>query len=158
MRKIPKSIKEYTANARYYLESAKKFPTPTCDAVKILLLLTAKENIKIAEEMLSIWIRKDKQNKKLFKSHQYKFSGSKHSIERIVFNKNAQQKETISYKTGHQFKELYQICKYGLKNGSKDISSIFKRGWDSESFEIGLYLNVKHMEEKLEEYEKLLAK
>jgi len=74
MKKIPKSVKDYISNAKYYLEAANQFPSPTRDAVKISLLLTARENIKIAEEELHTWAQGSKPTKDLYKSHYKKKS------------------------------------------------------------------------------------
>ena len=68
MKKIPKSVKAYISNARYYLESANQFPPLIRDGVRILLLLTARENIKIAEEELHAWVQGLEPSKNLYRA------------------------------------------------------------------------------------------
>lgn len=157
MKKIPKSVKEYISNARYYFEAANQFPSPTRDAVKILLLLTARENIKVAEEELHAWAQGSKPTKDLYKSHAYKLRDIRdsYSIDRIILGKRGTPAKTISYKSGTDFEKLHQICRYGLKGDSKDLSSIFARGWHSDAFERALISKINWEEMMVKIYEEL---
>ena len=89
MKRIPKSVKEHISNARYHLEAANQFPSPIRDADKISLLLTARENIKIAEEELHAWAQGAKPTEDLYKSHAYKLRDVRdtYSIKRIILGK-----------------------------------------------------------------------
>lgn len=158
MEKIPKTVKEYISNARYYLEAANQFPSPTRDAVKIFLLLTARENIKLAEEELHAWARGSKPTKDLYMSHSYKLRdvGDSYSIDRIILEKPDSPVKTVSYKSGADFKKLHQICRYGLSsNDTKDIATIFSRGWHSEAFERSLISKINWEEMMVKIYESL---
>ena len=157
MKKIPKSVKEHISNAHYYLKAANKFPSPTFDAVRISLLLTARENIKIAEEELHAWAQGSKPAKDLYKSHAYKLRDVRdsYSIDRIILGKPGTKAKTITYKSGKDFEKLYQICRYGLRGDSKQLDLIFKRGWNSDAFERALISKIKWEEAAIGMYENL---
>ena len=140
MTQIPKHIKDYASNANYYIEAAEKFTYPSHQAVR-LLLLTAWENIKIAEEELSGWAQKTLPSEKLYRSHEYKLRKSP-LIDNIIV-KSTGIAETTTYATDAQFKQLHQICRYGTKTGSKELSKIFKRGWFLDDFERSLVSKIK---------------
>jgi GTPase Era involved in 16S rRNA processing len=156
MKKIPNSVKDYISNSNYYLEATKFFPSPTCDAVKILLLLTAWENIKIAEEELHSWAQQTKPAELLYKSHAYKFRDVRKSksIDRIIILPSGTAK-TISYSTGTQFEKLFQICRYGLNGDKKELALIFKTGWFTDDFERFLISKIKWEEMMVKIYEEL---
>lgn len=157
MKKISASVKEHISNARYYLDAANKFPSPTRDAVRILLLLTARENIKIAEEELHAWAQGSKPTKDLYKSHAYKLRDVRdsYSIDRIILGTPGTPAKTVSYKSGADFEKLHQICRYGLKGNSKDLSSIFSQGWHSDAFERALISKIGWEEMMVKIYEGL---
>ena len=154
-KKIPNSIKDHLSNANCYLESAKKFPYPTCDAVRMLLLLTAWENMKIAEEELSAWVRQTTPSKKLYRSHAYKFQKAP-QIDRIILGPRGTSPETIIYASDSDFEELISICRYGPKTGSKDLTSIFKRGWNLDTFQNSLIDRINWENTTVKMYEDLM--
>lgn len=155
MRKIPTSIKDHISNAHYYLEAANKFPPPTRDAIHILLLLTAWENIQIAQEELSAWAQQTITSKKLYKSHAYKFEKARKSITRIILGPPGTPARTIEYSSSTDFEKLILICRYGLKTGSKELANIFERGWHSDAFERSLINKIGWEEMMIEVYESL---
>ena len=157
MKKIPKSVKAYISNARYYLESANQFPPLIRDGVRILLLLTARENIKIAEEELHAWVQGLEPSKNLYRSHAYKLRDVRdsYSIKRIILGKRGTPPKTVSYRSGSDFEKLHQICRYGLNGDSKDLSSFFARGWHTNAFERALISKIEWEEIMVKTYEEL---
>jgi len=156
MKKIPNSVKDHISNANYYLDATKPFPSPKCDAVRVLLLLTAWENIKIAEEELHSWAQQTKPAEELYKSHAYKFRDVRKSksIDRIIILSSGTAK-TITYATGTRLGKLIEICRYGLNGGEKELASIFSKGWYSDDFERSLVSKIKWEETMVKIYEKL---
>ena len=157
MRKIPTSVKDHISNANYYLNAANKFPSPACDAVKILFLLTSWENIQTAEEELHSWAQRTTPAKELYKSHAYKFRniGKSKSIDRIIVGSNGKSK-TITYHSGSDFQKLLFICRYGPREGSKDLGLLFGRGWFCDDFERSLVSKIKWEETSIKMFESLL--
>ena len=158
MRSIPKSIKEHISNANYYFEAANRIPPRFFVAVRILLILTAWENVQIAEEELSAWAQRTKPTKKLYTSHAYKFRNVRKSksIDKIVINSQGKV-DTTSYATDSDFEQLLQICRYGPKAGNKELGVVFKTGWFSDDFERVLASKIKWEENIVEMYENLLS-
>ena len=154
MKKIPKSIKDHISNAHCYLDSANKFPHPTCDAVRMLLLLTAWENIQIAEEELHSWVQKTTPSKKLYRSHAYKFHKAK-PIERIILGPKGTPAQTIVYSSDTDFEKLISMCRYGPRTGSKDLILLFKKGWDLDTFQNSLINKINWEEAAIKMYESL---
>lgn len=154
MRKIPISVKDHVSNARYYLKAASKFPSPTCDALHILLLLTAWENIQIAKEELSAWAQQTIPSKKLYKSHAYKFQKA-NPIIRIILGPPGTPAQTITYSSDTDFEKLISTCRYGAKTGSKELATLFERGWHSDAFERSLINKIGWEEMMIEVYESL---
>lgn len=156
MRKVPTSIKDHVSNARYYLEAGDEFPSPTRDAVRILLLLTAWENIQIAKEELSAWARKDIPSEKLYKDHAYKFRKAPPPlITRVISGPQGTPAKTKTYSSGADFRRLLSLCRYGHKTGSKQLGSIFKRGWHLSSFRNSLIRKIEWEEMMINAYEGL---
>lgn len=155
MRKIPTSIKDHISNARYYLEAGDKFPSPTRDAVLILLLLTAWENIQIAKEELSAWAQKDIPSKKLYRDHAHKFGKASSLITRVILGPQGTPAKTETYSSGADFKRLLSLCRYGYKGDSRQLDSIFKRGWHLNSFRNSLIRRIEREEMMINIYEGL---
>ncbi|MBU6370886.1 MAG: hypothetical protein KGH93_00080 [Patescibacteria group bacterium] len=154
-KKIPKDITDRIANARYYLDASRKLPFRSYTGLKILSLLTAWENLTIAEEEMSAWIRKIPVSKKLYKSHVYKLKNVRKPIERIVI-KNGRAHTTI-YANGTELNKLLSICRYGSKSCSKNIEEIFVgREWITDEFERGLESRISWEEMSVKMFEKLL--
>lgn len=154
MKKIPNSIYDHILNAHHYLKSANKFPYPSDDAVRMLLLLTAWENIKIAEEELSAWAQQTTPSKKLYRSHAYKFQKAQ-PIERIILGPRGTPAQTVTYSSDIDFEKLISICRYGPKTGSKDLTSIFERGWNLDTFQNSLISKINWEETAIKMYEGL---
>lgn len=137
MKKIPKHIEDYASNANYYIEASEKFVYPNHQAVKLLLLLTAWENIKIAEEELSAFIQKTIPVKELHKSHAYKFIKAP-GIARVEVRSKGMKAINTFYKSPEDFEKLIYICRYGPKSGQRNLNLIFKNGWFLDHFENSL--------------------
>lgn len=154
---LPISIKEHISNANYYLNAEGKIPSRTFDAIRISLLLTAWENVQIAEDELSSWVECTPLVQKLYKSHAYKFRNVRKSksIDQISINLQGKA-ETTTYATGDDFKRLLQICRYGFETGTKELSKIFKTDWYFEEFKRALISKIKSREKIVEIYENLL--
>jgi hypothetical protein len=154
MNAIPASVKEHISNARYYLEAADKFPPPTRNAVHILLLLIAHENIEQAKEELSSWAQKTSPNEKLYKSHAYKFKKVR-PIQQIILGERGTTPKTNTYSSVADFQRVLSICRYGPKTGSKSLELIFCRGWFTDEFRNSLISKIKWEEMMVGIYEKL---
>src|SRR3972149_7645369 len=92
------SIKDRISNARYFLEAADKHPSPTKDAVHILLLLIGWENIALAREELSAWANKSNIAKDIYKSHVKKLERLP-GVTRITIDKKGKPHEK-EYRSG----------------------------------------------------------
>ena len=134
--KMPKSIREHTSNAEYYLSAANKHPTPTRNAVQILLLLIGWENIVIADEELNAWVRKEGVASAVYKSHARKLKDIPEVI-KVIINSNGKGKK-ISFSSGRKFKKLRLMCQYGLNTGNKAVADLFKSGWHTDKLRNGL--------------------
>ncbi|MFA6376402.1 MAG: hypothetical protein WCX69_03320 [Candidatus Paceibacterota bacterium] len=156
MSNVPISIKDHIANARYYLKAADKFPSPVQDGVCILLLLIAQENIQLAREELSNWAKQTTPNKKLYKSHAYKFRKARPITQIYVGRGDDLYTKTITYKNGVDFEKLFSICRYGPKTGRKELASIFNSGWHLDSFRNSLINNIEWGELMVRIHENLL--
>ena len=119
--------------------------------------MTARENIKIAEEELHAWAQGSNPAKDLYKSHAYKLRDIResHSIDRIILGPPGTSAKTVTYKSGADFEKLHQICRYGLKGSSKDLASVFTRGWHSDAFERSLINKIGWEDMMIKIYEKL---
>ncbi len=157
MKKIPSSVKDHISNTRYYIQAANSLPTRKWNAIRILLLLTARENIKIAEEELSAWAQKTLPTKKLYRDHAYKLRDVRKSksIDRIILGSLGTPARTFSYSSGVQLAELLKICRYGHKTGTKKLESIFEQGWHSEDFQRALEIKMDWENMMVDIYEKL---
>ena len=153
MRKIPDSVRDHMSNARYYLEAASTFPYPTYIAVRILLILTAWEHIKIAEEELSAWARQTVPSRDLYKSHEYKFRELRRPITRVIQGESGTPAKTIIYSSAADIHKLLSICRYGPRTGSKRLTSIFERGWHTDSFKRSLISKIEWEEMMVNIYE-----
>jgi hypothetical protein len=153
MTQIPKHIKDYASNANYYIEAAEKFTYPSHQAVR-LLLLTAWENIKIAEEELNSLIQKTIPSKKLHKSHAYKFEKAP-PIARVEVGLPGTKAKNTFYKSAKDFENLISICRYGSKTGSRELKLMFKNGWFLDHFESSLISKIKWYETSVKMYEEL---
>lgn len=154
---LPISIKEHVSNANYCLDAAGKIPYRAFDAIRISLLLTAWENVQIAEEELHSWAQRTTPAKKLYTSHAYKFRNVRKSksIDQIIISLHGKA-ETTTYATDDDFDRLLQICRYGHKTGTKELAKIFKTGWFFDDFERALISKIKWEETSVEMYENLL--
>jgi len=145
--KLPRQIKQYSSNAQYYLQAADKFPSPTKDAVQILLLITGWENIILAEEELLSSQLDRLINPKLKKDHAVKLDKvDKNSfVERIIVSPKGKKipAESIKYKTGQELKKLREICQYGLDNETFEVAELFRRHWFTDSLRNGLIQKIK---------------
>ena len=155
--KLPVSIKERISNANYYLDAASRIPLRGFEAIRISLLLTAWENVQIAEEELHSWAQQTPPAQKLYTSHAYKFRNIRKSksIDRIVINSRGKA-ETTSYVTASDFERLLQICRYGFKNGTRDLAVVFKSGWFFEDFERALVSKIRWEETSVKMYEEII--
>lgn len=139
-KKIPKRVFDHIHNANYWLSAAQKLSRGNLNGVRIFLLLTAWENIKLAKEVLHHWIQKTKPPKELWKSHEYKLQGvhKQYAIVQVSIDSNG--KATPKYYwTGPQLNKLLQDCRYGLSAGdSKNLFLYFEKGWDTRDFERGV--------------------
>jgi len=157
--KVPDDIKQFVSNARYYLEAANKLPPPTKDAAHILLLITAWENIIIADRQLHSWATNEPINPKLLKDHEAKLDEmSKDSyVQRIIVGpsgKGTPAKE-IKYATGIELKKLRSLCLYGSSNETHEVAKLFERHWFSDSFRRSLVNKTEWTEMSIRIYEEL---
>jgi hypothetical protein len=157
--KVPDEIKQFTSNARYYLEAADKFPSPTKDAAQILLLTISWENIIIADKKLHGRAVKEKIDPKLLRSHEAKLdevSKDSHVLRVIVGppGKGIPAKE-IKYVTGAQLQKLREICQYGADNETHQLATLFHRGWHSDDFRRSLQNKIEWTEMNIRIYEEL---
>jgi hypothetical protein len=154
-KKIPNSIKDHISNAYYYLTGADMISETTHQGIRIFLLLTAWENIQLAEEELDTWAQKTRPTKELYKSHSYKLRKVRefNSIDRIILGPPGTPAQTIKYVTPHQLEQLLQICRYGFKTGTKELSSIFSKGWEVRDFQSSLLTKIIWEETMIKIYE-----
>lgn len=155
MEKIPQSVKDHISNAQTYLDAANKFPSPMSDAIQILLLLTAWENIKIAQEELSAWANKTEPSKKLYKSHAHKFKKMKRPITRVILDKPGKPAQTINYVSERDFEKLLFITRYGPRTGSKNLTAMFEKGWHTDEFRNALINKIQWESTMVTAYEDL---
>lgn len=157
MPKVPTHIKDYISNADYHLGAELALPRREFAATHILSLLTAWENIKIAEEELHHWVWKTPVAKALHKSHAYKFRDIRKSksIDRIILGKPGTKAKTISYSTDKEFEKLIELCRYGTSGGSKALKSIFEKGWHFDDFRNALITKIRWEKMMVEIYENL---
>lgn len=148
MRRIPASIKDHISNAHYYREASDKLSLPIHNAARILLLLTAYENIQIAKGELSAWAQNTPPPKELYKSHDYKFR----KVSPITYIDPHTSVET-KYSSGADFKKLLSLCRYGHKTGLKQLALIFARGWQLSYFRNSLIDKMEWAEMMVEIYE-----
>lgn len=136
MKKIPNSVEDHISNAQYYIQAANDLPPRKWSAVRILLLLTAQENVKLAEEELHSWAQGTPVAKRLYKSHSYKLRDIRKSksIDRIILEPPSTTVKITSYYSGAQLAELLEICRYGPKTGSKDLQPILNKGGSQKTF------------------------
>lgn len=145
-RPISQAVYDRIANARYYLEAADKHPQPTRDAVHALLLLTAWENIEIADQELGAWVREDEVDARLYKDHRHKLKDAP-VITRVIIGKpgTGTPVREVNYSTGKGFKKLREICLYGSAD-QKDLSKLFRSGWHLDGFRRGLVWRIQWVE------------
>ena len=162
-RKITDSVYAHISNARYYLNAAQRLPSPISDGVRILLLLTSWENIKIAEEELHAWAQGSKPRVLIYKSHRLKFEDVWKPIVRVILGPRGTPAKQVEYSTAKQLEKLLEVCRYGPKDGSRELAPYFERRWFTDGFQRGLeskigwqetYIEaIKHLR-KLEEADK----
>lgn len=153
---VPTSVKQYLSNARYYLDAANRLPPPTQDAGHILFLLIGWENIIIADTELSAKAQGSEVGKELHKDHAQKFKDAPEVL-RVIIGKpgtHTPAKE-IRYTSPADFAKLRQICQYGLNGDSKDIGSIFHRGWHADDLRRALANKIGWIEMLIKIYEEL---
>jgi hypothetical protein len=155
MKQIPKSVDEHISNARYYLSAADKHPAPTQNAVLILLLLVAWENIVLADHDLSSWASETNTSPEMRKSHSAKLQKLP-AVTRIILDPKGSPSKEITFSTGHDFEELRKACQYGSNTESKDVQQIFKSGWHLDGLRNGLINKIEWTEMMLEIYRKEL--
>ncbi len=150
-------MKDHISNAQYYLQATNNFPSRKWDAIRILLLLIARENIKLAEEELHSWAQQTSPSKKPYKNHAYKLRDVRKSksIDRIILGSPGTPAKILSYSSGNQLSKLLQICRYGPKTGAKELQSIFRQGWHSEDFQRALEIKIDWESMMVGIYEKL---
>lgn len=154
MKPIPESVKERISNAEYYLEAADKHPSPVQEAVHILLLLVAWENIVIADAELEAWAGEEDIDEKVYKDHAHKFKDAP-EITRNILGPNDTKPREVKFSTGREFSELRMACQYGSNTESKDVEQIFKTGWDVDNFRNTLIEKIGWVEAMVKTYEKL---
>lgn len=157
MKAIPDSVKAHISNARYYLEAADKHPSPTKDAVHILLLLTGWENIAIADEELSAWAREEEVDERLYKSHAVKYKKVP-KVTRIILGPSGTKPREITFSGGRNFEELRMACQYGSNTEGKEVRELFKKGWHLDGLRNGLIHRIGWVEMMVGIYEKLDSK
>ena len=155
MKAMPQSVKGRIANARHYLEAARRSSGTAHVASRISSLLTALENVRIAEEEMHSWASKDPVTKGLYTSHEVKFSKVHHGIAQVVFDPQTGKADTVWYKTGSELKELHQTTRYGPDKNSPDVTKHFERGWHTEEFENEITLDIEWEEMMVTVYESL---
>ena len=157
--KVPNEIKQYTSNARYFLEAADKHPSPTKDAAQILLLTIAWENIVIADKKLHAWVFKGNIQPNLLRSHEAKLDEiSKDSfITRVIVGKPGGGVPTkeIKYNSGKDLSKLREICQYGDNNETHEVAKLFYRGWHTDNFRRSLQNKLDWTELGIRIYEEL---
>lgn len=156
---VPNEIKQFTSNARYYLEAADKHPSPTKDAAQILLLTISWENIVLADKKLHSWAMKNEGiDPKLQKSHEAKLDAvSKDAyISRVIVGTPGLGTPTkqIDYRSGDELSKLRMICQYGKDNETHEVAEIFHSGWHSDDFRRSLQNKIEWTEMLLSIYEK----
>lgn len=154
MKKIPKSVSDHIANAKYYLEAADKHPQPTQNAALILLLLVGWENIAIADHELGAWATDTNMDPQIRKSHAAKFKDLP-SVTRTILGPSGTPPKDVEFSTGHDFEELRMACQYGSNTESKDVSQIFKSGWHLDGLRNGLIQKIQWEEMMLKVYAEL---
>ena len=154
MKKIPNSVYDHIANAKYYLDAADKHPQPTKDAVLILLLLVGWENIAIADHDLSVWVSDTNTDPSIRKSHAPKLKKLR-EVTRIILGPSGTAPKEVKFATGHDFEELRMAVQYGSNTESKDVSKVFKTGWHLDDLRNGLINKISWTEMMLEIYKKL---
>ncbi|HET9174033.1 MAG TPA: hypothetical protein VFN56_01990 [Candidatus Saccharimonadales bacterium] len=156
---VPDEIRQFVSNARYYLEAADKFPSPTKDAAQILLLTISWENIIIADKKLHGWAVKEKLDPKLLRSHEAKLDEiSKDShILRVIVEQPGKHipVKKVKYETGAQLQKLREICQYGADDETHELATLFYRGWHSDSFRRSLHNKIEWTELTIRIYEEL---
>lgn len=154
MKPIPDSVEEHISNARYYLEAADMHPSPTQDAVHILLLLTGWENIAIADAELDAWASEEDVDKKIDKDHAHKFKDAP-TITRVIVGQSDTKTRVINFSDGRSLAELRMACQYGSNTESKDVREIFKTGWQVDTFRNVLIGKIEWVEKMLKIYRQL---
>ena len=157
MKKPPASIRAWISNARLYFEAARRLPSPEMEAPRILLLLTAMENINIAESELDAWADGTLPDPRVYKSHKIKFEGVRKSITQLVFDANNKATE-IDYVTSKQLDKLLQVARFGPKGKSPDLIAHFSKRWFTDDFERGLDNKIRWTENALNMYEDQINK
>lgn len=156
---VPNAIKQFTSNARYYLEAADKFPSPTKDAAQILLLIIAWENVVLADKKIHSWAMSESTDPKLLRSHEVKLDAiSKDGyVLRVITGipGSGTLVKEISFKTGAELKKLREICQYGADDETHELAKLFHRGWHSDNFRRSLQNKIEWTEMMIGIYEGL---
>lgn len=155
MKKIPKSILDHISNAKYYREAADKHPTPTQDAINILLLIIGWENIVIANEELKSWATNVKVAGSFYKSHSVKLKKIP-QVTRIVLGPSGTKPVEINVSKGKDFEKLRMMCQYGSNTETKEVKELFKSGWHTDGLRNGLIAKIRWVEMLIEIYEDLI--
>lgn len=155
MKQIPNSVIEHISNAKYYLAAADKHPAPTQNAVLILLLLVAWENIVIADHELSAWATETLADPNIRKSHAAKLKDIP-VVKRIIVGPKGTVPKEIDFSTGHDFEELRMACQYGSNTESKDVQKIFQTGWHLDELRNGLINKISWVEVVLKAQQRVL--
>lgn len=155
---VPESVKQFLSNARYYLEAAEQLPPPTKDAAHILLLITAWENVVIADKQLHAWALGENIDPKLLRDHEAKLKeiNERAYVERVIVGPPGKHvpAQEIDY-AGSQLKKLRELCLYGSDNETHEVAKLFRRHWFSDDFRRELVNKIKWTEMSIRIYEKL---
>jgi hypothetical protein len=149
--KVPDEVKQFTANARLYLEAAFKFPPPTNNAVHILLLIYGWENVVLADSKVHAWAMSEDINPKLLRDHETKLN----KVSKDAYIQHFINGEEVRYSTGIQLKKLREICMYGLSDDTKNVANLFREHWFSDNFSRSLKNKVEWTEMSIKAFEAL---
>lgn len=153
MKPIPDSVHHHLANARLYADAATKFLLPTNNAPHISLLLTAWENVAIAEAELNAWAREEDVDEKIYKDHAHKFKDAP-IITRVILGPSGTKAREITFSSGRDFSELRLACQYGSNTESKNVADIFAKGWFTDDFQNSLANKIKWIDTMINIYER----
>jgi hypothetical protein len=156
--KIPQLVKAHIKNVRYFLNTLQNLPSPVAQGVRILLLLTAWENMHIAIEELRARIWETPLPPRLHKSHEAKLKDVRGPITRIYKAGGGKLLEK-AYTSPKELSDLLQTARYGPKGASTTLEEYFGNHthtqWHTDEFERNLLSTLSWLELEIEMLENL---